>query len=540
MRGFYRFRAIIFSISVLAGLIFLGLYKENKTDDRIGYIYVKPGESKLYIDDADLCINGWDSYGVTYFFIPAYAQISEISYERSPLAVYSLDGSLLEKPVFNTVQEVLVETEGEDEVLYNIGFFQAKNLYTLNINTKGEGIESVSREHYLPVSVNMISLSGEVVYSDDYTLIKGRGNFNWDYSVKKSYELVFPKEVSLLSMKKSKQWAVLGNSGDSTGIINKMTFDTSAKMGMEYSIESDWVDVYVDDEYRGCYLLCHEPDIGKDDFDIRNLEKENREFYDAEKKYDDGESRGYIFDINPEDISGGYLIEVDNYSERRSCGFYLPNKVFFNIKSPNNASREQVKYIQSFVKGIDSEIAMSSSTEMIDFYSFACRYLIDESLFNMDAYTGSYYFYKKADRDILYAGPCWDYDGLNYDDTEGSIFNNDTILDYDRKMLEWDKILIANNNEYRDCIRKTLIKNAGIWDDLLLTEIDEYYERVRDSMCMDYYRWGQLEEVVMDMERPTPEDSIKQFKQSLYTRLSGLAIKWNVDYSFTCPRERTD
>lgn len=118
---------------MLTVIILYGWYNRSKTDDRIGYIYVKLGEGKLYIDDAGLIIDAWDCYGTTYFFIPSYARISRISYERSPLNIYSVNGILLEEPIINTVQEVLVETEDGEGILYNIGFFSQTifTLYTL-------------------------------------------------------------------------------------------------------------------------------------------------------------------------------------------------------------------------------------------------------------------------------------------------------------------------------------------------------------------------------------------------------------------------
>lgn len=365
--------------------------------------------------------------------------------------------------------------------------------------------------------------------------MKGRGNASW-LSPKKSFEIKLSSDVSFLNMQKSDNWALLGNTYDPTGIHNKMAYDVSAEYGMEYSIESDWIDVYIDGAYWGCYLLCHEPDIGKNDLNIINLKKENNEYNKTAKKYDDGESKGYILEHNPIDISGGYLIEVDNYSPKRACGFYLPDDVFFHIKAPDNASKEQIAYIQSYIKDIDDEIKMKYSCMSIDCYSFARQYLINEILSNHDAYVGSTFFYKKRGDDILYAGPCWDYDGLGLQDEQGTVYDNDWYYDYYRPILEWNEILIDNNTEYRDYIKDTYKDNTWIWNNLLSFQIDKYYDKISASMYMDYARWGKTEEEVLNYKRPVPEDSISLFKLSLYKRLCTLSAKWDVDCSYTYPQ----
>ena len=50
--------------------------------------------------------------------------------------------------------------------------------------------------------------------------------------------------------------------------------------------------------------------------------------------------------VNPSDISGGYLVELDNnYYDGEKCYFKTSNGNAYVIKSPELASQEQVEYI---------------------------------------------------------------------------------------------------------------------------------------------------------------------------------------------------
>ena len=146
--------------------------------------------------------------------------------------------------------------------------------------------------------------------------------------------------------------------------------------------------------------MCHEPHISSTDLDIGNLEKTNRTYFDPEKSFETDRMKGYLYDKLPEDISGGYLIEanyMDVYEIKKS-GFILNCGKPFTIKSPDNASYEEIEYISGFMNVIDDEIHSGDSETAfchIDVDSFAKRFIIDEVFNNVDESGTSYFFYKK-------------------------------------------------------------------------------------------------------------------------------------------------
>ena len=531
----------IMLVTAVLGLILLlpyFFYKDRQDIRRTGYLLVEPGNSRLFIEDAGLTVNGWDSYGVTYFFIPSYARISSVSYERSETKIYDEDGALLEHPEFGSIQPVRVGTVYEESEPYSICFCQSDNLYTLNIDLPDTEAGEINRESLSPASVHCISPSGKETIPNTGSSIKARGNTTWENVEKKSYEIRFSEPVSLMNMTASKKWVLLANAKDKTRICNKMTFDISTSMEMEATTEADWADVYINGVYWGNYLICHEPGIGPGALDIEDLEDRNDPFFDPEKTFDDGMMKGYIYDRNPADISGGYLIEADLSAGRRKCGFYMPDGVFFHIKSPNNASREEISYISDYIKSIDSEIKESGSSDSIDYDSFAKRYIIEETLLNMDSQEASYYFYKKMDLDRLYAGPCWDYDQL-YLISEEPDRLYDSILDFqfdtgDTPVLSWDNDLMVKNPGYKKHVAELFRKYAKDWDELLSYGIDSYLERIRQSLNMDYLRWENAEEGTYQFYK-YPENDIRYLKYALYKRLTYLSELWETGTTFTEP-----
>ena len=236
-----------------------------------------------------------------------------------------------------------------------------------------------------------------------------------------------------------------------------MVYDTAANIGMEYAIESDWIDLYINGDYVGNYLMCHEPDISSTDLDIGNLEKTNRLYFDLEKSFKTDIMKGYLYEELPNDISGGYLIEATNEEiyDTKDCGFILKSGKPFNIKSPDNAAYEEVKYISDFMNMIDDEIHSGDSEialRHINIDSFAKRFIIDEMFYNVDESETSYYFYKRPDRGMIFAGPCWDYDKSCGIAARATDYTESTLDDEPTGDLDWiDRLM-----EYPDFEKRVI------------------------------------------------------------------------------------
>lgn len=301
--------------------------------------------------------------------------------------------------------------------------------------------------------VLLLTPDGETEYSDldgeTVSEIKGRGNATWGY-YKKPYQLKLGKKTALLGMEKAKTWILLAGYTDQSALHNALAFTLAEALGVPFAIDYRFVSLYIDGEYRGLYMISEKVQIDSARVNIRDLEKENeRANPDTElselslRTVTGGEliartiltSYTYCEGMaSPEDITGGYLVELDNIrGMSEPCRFVTENGNIYVVKSPEYASREEVEYIAELFA--DMEEAIFSETgyntkgihysEYMDAESFAAIYTAQELLKNWDAYLSSMFFFKDADTDgvraRIFMGPLWD-----MDNTLGNInFNRD-------------------------------------------------------------------------------------------------------------------
>ena len=123
-------------------------------------------------------------------------------------------------------------------------------------------------------------------------------------------------------------------------------------------------------------------------------------------------------DTVPENITGGWLIEKDNYYD--SPQFMIPHGRLFRITihSPEVLSDQQMNYIKNFVFTADSLLfvkdKMSREWEKyIDIDALARFYIVQEVVQNTEAFSGSLFMHKeRGDSTKLIFGPVWDFGSI--------------------------------------------------------------------------------------------------------------------------------
>lgn len=413
-------------------------------------------------------------------------------------------------------------------------FYSDKSLSSVFVNTS-QGlsyVESNKNNRDKGAKITVVGADGAVEYSDTaastVSEIKGRGNATFGY-YKKPYQIKLASKTALLGMDKSKTWILLANYTDQSALHNALAFTLGGALGVPYNIEYRFVNLYIDGEYRGLYMICEKVQIDSARVDITDLEK-------ATEKANDGVELGdlptskvkdgylirstivteyqYVNNIkDPADITGGYLVELDNnYGTSEPCYFKTENGNVYVVKSPEYASRAQVEYIaQIFAEmeeAIYSETGKNSKgkhfSEYMDMESFSAVYTVQELMKNWDAYTSSMFFFKDADKDgaqsKVYMGPLWD-----LDNTLGNInFNKDYGTD--------TAYLWAQNGEFYSggkLVVRTFAKNLMKHYDFQAVNAETYadaYSAVKsylapggwfeqeskliyDSVMMDRTRW---------------------------------------------------
>ena len=243
---------------------------------------------------------------------------------------------------------------------------QLGTMYLLSDDPENEGrawVES-SPDKSNKATGNMIlqNADGSVVYHDALTQIKGRGNSTWNAD-KKPYQIKLSTKTDLLQTGSEdnavKTWVLLANYSDSSMMRNTLIYNLGLELGMDFCTENSWVNLYYDGEYRGCYLLSEKVEIGSGRVDITDLEELNEEANEGvdieELPVQTGTTaNGAVYRYcagmgSPEDVTGGYLLEMEIYTrvEAEVCYFTTSRGQNVVVKSPEYASREEMDYIAS-------------------------------------------------------------------------------------------------------------------------------------------------------------------------------------------------
>ncbi len=304
-------------------------------------------------------------------------------------------------------------------------------------NPTGQGREwvesSPDKENKATGSLLMIDDGGTVVYDGGLSQIKGRGHSTWNME-KKPYQIKLAQKTDLLQTANegnaARTWVLLANAADPSLIRNNIVYDLSTALHMQPGIESRPVALFYDGEFRGAYLLCEKVQINPGRVDINELEKSNEEAnptFDpdtAEIKTGRTENNAsYVYCDgmnNPQDISGGYLLELEHPDRvvESTCYFVTARNQYIVVKSPECCSREQMDYIAScyqdfedaaFNQGIHPDTGLLLE-DYADLTSLAQCYLINELAKNPDGFHTSTFFYKDAGNHPFVAAPVWDFD----------------------------------------------------------------------------------------------------------------------------------
>lgn len=313
-----------------------------------------------------------------------------------------------------------------------------RSMFLVSDDPENQGrdyIES-SEDHSTKATGSMLLVDpdGSVAYNGKLSQIKGRGNSTWSssHAAKKPYQIKLDKKTDLLETgnkdNKNKTWVLLANAADPTLLKNSICYKLGQALGLKETPECAPIDLYYDGEYRGSYLLSEKVQINSGRVDITSLEDSTNEANDgvdlgdldvdtATNKY--GREFQFVEGVaNPEDISGGYLLELDTaYAKSERCWFSTSYGTFA-VKEPENLSLEQMIYISEYMQAVLDRFASDESAEAIgelaDVDSIARMLLINELCKNPDYCGSSTYFYLPAKGDgkaqILYGGPIWDFD----------------------------------------------------------------------------------------------------------------------------------
>lgn len=374
-------------------------------------------------------------------------------------------------------------------------------------------------------SVLYIEKNGDIVYNGEMKHIKMRGNASVTMD-KKNYTVKLMTGAKLGGMKKAKSWVLLGSFRDHTLLRNQITYSMAKYAGLPYTSSVAQIDLYLNHEYNGTYLLTEKIEVGKNRININDLDKANEavnaqlpETYPlvGTKKTLKGKYKAYKLDNDPDDITGGYIIEYENwrarYSDAKSSYTTTRGKVL-NLKTPEYASVKEIEYISEFMQGYEDAIFADDGIDpksgkhyydFVDFDSLVRKYMLEEISMNEDGNGSSQYYVKPSDSEskVAFAGPCWDYDMTYacYESSQSRGVTTDPEIFLHNKVnasLYWwpqlyrkPEFFEAVCETWKTTYSKALRILLGKEEDPngILLSIDRYTEQFRASADMNFIRW---------------------------------------------------
>ena len=371
----------------------------------------------------------------------------------------------------------------------------------VNIDETAEGYGTVAEMNASPD--HSVSCTGTITvdvpegYTGDYSTeplsdlkdlsleyIRGRGNSTWEVD-KKPYKLKLDKSEDLLGMGKSKHWVLLANRMDQSLLRNRLISYLGNAMGMEYTPKMLPVDLVVNDEYYGSYLLAEQIRVGKTRVNIDELGPDDN--------------------AEPE-VTGGYLLammgtadhesEENCFTTENGMRFLFDEPAFdFSALSEESGTQAQRAYITDYLQKTENAILGEnfcdkdgvSYTEYMDLQSAADYWWIQIFSDNYDAYrTSSTYLYKARSGKLCW-GPLWDFDlALGNASSGGVGFNIG-------QPNAWLDELRANDPAYLKVLLERWEKMDGIIQEMAKDGgvIDRMASEIQSSWKVDADKWGE-------------------------------------------------
>lgn len=398
------------------------------------------------------------------------------------------------------------------------------DLPTMEINTEN-GQAITSKEDYVNASMKLTGTE-EITEGlfDGSIQIRGRGNSTWGMA-KKPYRIKLGKKSNLLGMGVEKDWVLLANYSDKTLVRNKLALDLAAEMGMEYTSESRYVNVILNGEYIGNYLLCEQVEVSETRVDIDELEDT---------------------DTSEDMITGGYLFEVDYRFDADTC-YKSSLGVPFTFKSPKLPNKEQYNYVTNYIEETEKALTSKDFTyngkhysEYIDVDSFIDYYWINEVFKNWDAaFRTSVNMYKPRDGKLT-MGPIWDFDiaagNADFKDFQPQL-DNTSVTDWWMRYEGWYGVLF-NDPEFVEKVNNRFWELIDVFEGIE-EKINTYTETIENSQSINFKRWSILGQYVWPnvFVGKTYEEDVNYLKNWFNGRIEWL--KENVPQPET-PEEKPD
>jgi hypothetical protein len=347
----------------------------------------------------------------------------------------------------------------------------------------------VSKEVYVDATFVLTNPAASTPTANLNGRIRGRGHSTWGqpknpYKIQFTNDASYAKVPDFLGMQKNRNWALLADYFDRSLIRNKLALSLGSSSvyssGLKWTPSGQHVEVWLNGDYVGVYLLTEDIRIASSRLNIREMSAK----------------------VADNETDGGYIVEVDVRLDCFNEGdinlqLVTPQNVSICIDTPDEGAitPNQLAYIKGLLTQVEQDLYGSNRFDRINPASFADWYLIQELFRNNDAaFVSSDYMWKDTDAAtnpldrLVNMGPLWDFDraagNVNYLDnwkTEGCWVNTATEPN-------WFTRLLANPDFLALTISRWKANRAALAT-FVNTGIDTYERRLAQAQQRNFARW---------------------------------------------------
>jgi subtilisin-like proprotein convertase family protein len=415
--------------------------------------------------------------------------------------------------------------------------FTSSNLPIILINTHGQQIPDDPK---IPVDFDIVyngpgqrNFITDSLNYDGFAGIEIRGSSSQMFP-KKSYGFetwdVFGQSIdtTLLGMPSESDWILNANYTDKTFCRNVLAYQTWMNMG-EYATRYRYVELVLNGEYMGIYVLSEKIKRSKNRLDISKLKPE---------------------DNTGDQVTGGYILKIDKWTGSGGDGWTSPfpppvnpdgQSIFIQYDYPEAdvITPEQKSYIQSYVTDFeaalegpnfaDTAIGYHKYADEVSFFNY---FIVNEISKNVDGYRLSTFFHK--DRDSkggkIKMGPVWDYDIAwhNADYCDGDLVTGWAYqfpCSYDTWQVPFWWARLLQDPQYASHLKCQwlTLRQTVLSDQYFFKFIDSIALQLDEAQTRNFYKWPILGTYVWPNPSPIPTT----YSGEIYSLKSWISLRLN-------------
>lgn len=499
-----------------------------KTDDALdrNSLYATTNDIELTVNNGDYTISQFEKDNNLYLYLPNTIDLANlvISYTGDIISV--TQGILDNENRLITIDCTKTNTfkiVKSDNNVQEVNVLKS-NLPSVSIDLNNTTLNEIHKDKNIKYGGNSVYIADANEQDSSYNFssvndveIKGRGNTTWGGHDKKPYQIKFKSKTSVLGMGEAKKWVLLANSFDASLLKNNIGFTLAEKLGLETS-EFRYVDLWIDGEYLGNYMICEKVEIGK-------------------KRLNLTDPKGILVELD-----NAYYADEDVYGSTNSGKYFtLKESVADDVDSSNSIAKgafnDFIKCINDFEnKLFNKKLKWSDLEKYIDVDDFVNYYILNEYISDVDGLYSSVYFYKDGDNDKIHIGPVWDFDsafggrtaGLATDGLGTLQVGYAASLNYYQYLFSYSEFTEKVTNRWSSI--STEFKTINEY-------IDAQYAFLSNSADMNYSRWNQLGKVVYPIFNRFSKsyrgacDELINWNQKRYTFLNSFLQSTKISYT---------